>query len=70
MDGVPVEVSPFKGTTEEVNTIYTRILRRDFTINAIAMDAKGIIFDPFGGQKDLDRKKMIRSPLNQSWNAF
>lgn len=30
--------------------------RRDFTINAIAKDTNGHIIDPFGGQKDLQRK--------------
>lgn len=30
--------------------------RRDFTINAIAKDVNGNIIDPFGGQKDLQRK--------------
>ena len=34
--------------------------RRDFTINAMAMDLKGEVVDFFGGQKDL-KKKIIRS---------
>jgi len=37
--------------------------RRDFTINAIALDMTGKIFDPFGGQSDLD-KKIIRAVGN------
>ncbi|AXQ69331.1 tRNA nucleotidyltransferase [Caulobacter phage CcrBL9] len=28
--------------------------RRDLTINAMAMDFDGVIYDPFGGQKDLE----------------
>ena len=34
--------------------------RRDFTVNAIAMDIRGNIVDLFGGQKDL-KKKIIRA---------
>lgn len=30
--------------------------RRDFTINAMAMDANGLLIDPYGGQEDLQRK--------------
>ena len=30
--------------------------RRDFTINAMAMDSNGELYDPFGGKKDLDDK--------------
>ena len=37
--------------------------RRDFTINAIALDQNQKIIDPFGGQKDLD-KKIIRAVGN------
>lgn len=32
------------------------MIRRDFTINAIAKDIQGNIFDPFGGQQDLQNK--------------
>lgn len=34
--------------------------RRDFTINAIAMDETGVIVDPFGGEKDI-KAKLIRA---------
>lgn len=44
--------------------------RRDFTINAMAMDMAGNILDPFGGQKDLEArllmpvsKKFLEDPL-------
>ncbi len=30
------------------------LARRDFTINAMAMDAAGRVTDPFGGRRDLD----------------
>ena len=32
------------------------LARRDFTVNAMAMDQNGRIFDPMGGQTDLERK--------------
>ncbi|MDD7805402.1 MAG: multifunctional CCA tRNA nucleotidyl transferase/2'3'-cyclic phosphodiesterase/2'nucleotidase/phosphatase, partial [Endozoicomonas sp. (ex Botrylloides leachii)] len=34
------------------------LLRRDLTINAMAQDTEGNIFDPYGGQKDLENKKL------------
>ena len=39
------------------------LLRRDFTVNAIAMDEGGAIIDPLNGRKDL-KEKIIRTPLN------
>jgi len=39
------------------------LARRDFTINAMALDRTGKIFDPFDGQSDLD-KKTIRTVGN------
>lgn len=36
------------------------LARRDFTMNAIAMDKEGRLVDPFGGQEDI-KKKMIRA---------
>ena len=38
--------------------------RRDFTINAMAMDSSGELYDPFGGKKDLDDKvlRAVGSP--------
>lgn len=44
-DGVSFDV----GLTEDLS-------RRDFTVNAMALDQNGGIVDPFGGQKDLERK--------------
>lgn len=32
------------------------LLRRDLTINAMAMDDQGRLFDPYGGQRDLEAK--------------
>jgi poly(A) polymerase/tRNA nucleotidyltransferase (CCA-adding enzyme) len=41
-------------------TIEEDLSRRDFTINAMAMDVKGNLVDPFGGQKDL-KDKIVRT---------
>lgn len=32
--------------------------RRDFTINAIAMTANGLLFDPYGGEQDIHEKRI------------
>lgn len=39
------------------------LVRRDFTVNAMAMDEKGSIIDPLGGRKDL-KGKVIRTPMS------
>ncbi len=36
------------------------LARRDFTVNAMAMDVRGTLHDPFGGQDDL-RARLIRA---------
>jgi hypothetical protein len=43
-----------------VDRLEDDLQRRDFTINAMAMDAEGAIVDPFGGQEDL-RLGLIRA---------
>jgi tRNA nucleotidyltransferase (CCA-adding enzyme) len=37
-------------------SLLTDLQRRDFTINALAMDADGNIIDPFDGARDLDNR--------------
>jgi len=44
-------------------TIKEDLARRDFTVNAIAMNEKKEIIDPFGGEKDL-KKKLIKAVGN------
>lgn len=34
-------------------TLEEDLVRRDFTVNALAMDARGTVFDPCGGKEDL-----------------
>lgn len=65
--GEPLEITTFRGDgaysdhrhPDEVR--FTRSLRedlarRDFTMNAIAMDARGSLSDPFGGAEDIENK--------------
>jgi len=69
-----VEITPFR--TEEkytdkrhpdkvkwAETIEEDLSRRDFTINAVAMDKKGGIIDPYSGRKDI-RNKIIKAVGN------
>jgi tRNA nucleotidyltransferase (CCA-adding enzyme) len=39
-----------------IGTIYDDLARRDFTINAIAVDEEGNYLDPFNGRKDIEDK--------------
>lgn len=38
-----------------VGDLTTDLSRRDFTVNAMALSAEGLISDPFGGMEDLER---------------
>jgi tRNA nucleotidyltransferase (CCA-adding enzyme) len=40
-------------------TLEEDLLRRDLTINAMALDAAGVLVDPYGGQQDL-KDKLLR----------
>lgn len=70
-DGIPYEVTTFRadGNYEDhrrpesvtfVRSLYEDLKRRDFTMNAIAMDEAGKLIDPFGGQ-DAITNRMIRT---------
>lgn len=59
------EVGYVEGTRRpilELGTLEDDLLRRDFTLNAIAEDEHGNLIDPFGGQTDL-AKGLLRTPL-------
>lgn len=59
---VPTEDGGHKGfdvTSDHTLPIEKDLLRRDFTINAIAQDIDGTIIDPYNGVKDL-KNKVIR----------
>lgn len=51
----------------EVGTLEDDLSRRDFTVNALAVSINqadwGNLVDPFGGQKDLERR-LLRTPLD------
>lgn len=65
--GEAVEVTTFRaesdyadrrhpGTVEFVDSIHTDLARRDFTFNALALDARGTLVDPFDGVGDLEAR--------------
>lgn len=69
-NGTPIEVTTYRteGTYTDgrhpdevkfVSDLTEDLRRRDFTINAIAMDRRGTIRDPFDGRRDI-REKRIR----------
>jgi len=79
MKGHPYEVTTFRGegaysdgrrpdTVEFVNDITADLARRDFTVNAIALDPNdGRVIDPYEGQKDISRKliRAVGKPLER-----
>lgn len=40
----------------EIGSLHDDLARRDFTVNAIAMDEEGLLIDPFGGANDINLK--------------
>lgn len=68
LEGEPTEVTTFRGerySYEEAHRpteiwfcqeLKEDLSRRDFTINAMALDLQGNIYDYFGGQEDLEHK--------------
>lgn len=68
LDGEPTEVTTFRGeryddsdmhrptATWFCKTLREDLSRRDFTVNAMALDLQGRLYDYFGGQKDLQQK--------------
>ena len=36
----------------EPGTVWDDLKRRDFTVNAMALDMQGLLYDPFGGEED------------------
>lgn len=51
----------------EPGSLYDDLARRDQTMNAIAMDSKGLYIDPFGGQKDIEDQiiRAVGSPKDR-----
>lgn len=47
----------------EMGTLHDDLLRRDFTVNAIALDESGSFIDPFNGRQDIS-DKVLRTPTD------
>jgi len=59
------EIGYVPGTRQPIlvlGTLEDDLIRRDFTLNAMAEDDDGNIIDLFGGKEDLERK-ILRTPL-------
>jgi tRNA nucleotidyltransferase/poly(A) polymerase len=59
------EVGYVEGTRQpilELGTLHDDLLRRDFTVNAIAEDEHGVLIDPFNGVQHI-REKILVTPL-------
>ncbi|ADU30163.1 CCA tRNA nucleotidyltransferase [Evansella cellulosilytica] len=54
--GCTLEVSTYRARNGEKPTIYSDLSLRDFTINAMAIDIRGNIIDPYDGQLAIKRK--------------
>lgn len=70
LEDQPFEVASFRGEAygsdshrpESVwyaDSLREDVLRRDFTVNAMAMDRRGEIYDYVGGKKDLKKKRLV-----------
>jgi poly(A) polymerase len=62
INGRRVEITTYRGEVygdsrkpdvQFIGSLHEDLARRDFTINAMAMDVQGSIVDPFGGRSDL-----------------
>lgn len=67
LEGIPFEVTTFRtesgyedfrrpSEVRFIRELNEDLRRRDFTMNAMAMDRHGNVKDPFGGKEDLERK--------------
>ena len=60
------EIGYIDGTRQPIlvlGTLEDDLIRRDFTLNAMAEDDEGNIIDLFGGQEDL-RRGLLKTPLD------
>jgi tRNA nucleotidyltransferase (CCA-adding enzyme) len=48
----------FEFHTDASVTLEQDLIRRDLTINAMAMDDAGQVYDPYGGQQDLEKRTL------------
>jgi len=69
-----LEISTFRGDSRLAGTNPTQglvvdLAERDFTINAMAMDETGKLYDPWGGKEDL-RKGLVRATRDRGAKLF
>ena len=69
-EGTPVEIATYRtdhydsddahrpASVSFCTSLQEDLARRDFTINAMAMDKNGILVDPFGGKEDIEKKHL------------
>jgi poly(A) polymerase len=60
------EMGYVSGTRKPIlalGSLHDDLLRRDFTVNAIAQDLDGTLIDPFGGVYDIEKRVLI-TPLD------
>ncbi|PWA12346.1 CCA tRNA nucleotidyltransferase [Pueribacillus theae] len=78
LNGVAYEVTTFRRESEYkdfrrpkqvafISNLHEDLKRRDFTINAMALDYNGKLIDPFNGQKDIENKliRTVGSPYER-----
>jgi tRNA nucleotidyltransferase (CCA-adding enzyme) len=62
----PIFLDPRTGDEYTLSvSVETDLLRRDLTINAMALDEEEKLIDPFGGKSDLD-KKILRNVAREN----
>ncbi len=74
MDDIRIDVSSFQSEQSQTwatnrSRLENDLARRDFSINAMAMDPNGNIYDPWGGQQDL-QDRILRATCNMAAALF
>jgi tRNA nucleotidyltransferase (CCA-adding enzyme) len=71
IDQQKVEVSTYRhiNLNKKLSALENDLAGRDFTINAMAMDVNGVLYDPWGGQGDLEAG-LIRATCDRAEELF
>jgi len=73
LDGFRIDINTMQSLppvkTVESSLLEQDLARRDFTINAMAMDLSGRVYDPWQGRQDL-QDKIIRATCNRPVEVF
>lgn len=56
MNGEPIEVTTYRSYSEHFSHLDEDLKRRDFTMNAIAMNDARVVYDPYDGQTDINNQ--------------